>query len=138
MATIPAQRYDVKDLKLAADGQRMIEWAAQEMPVLQQIRERFKREQPLKGQRLSACLHVTTETANLAITLKAGGADLVLCASNPLSTTDAAAASLVAHHGISVFAIKGEDSHTYYRHIPATLDHRPTVAMDDGDDLGAD
>src|SRR6266566_1869792 len=96
MATIPAQRYDVKDLKLADDGRRMIEWAAQEMPVLQQIRERFKREQPLKGQRLSACLHVTTETANLAITLKAGGAELVLCASNPLSTADAAAAALVA------------------------------------------
>ena len=112
MATIPAQRYDVKDLKLADDGRRMIEWAAQEMPVLQQIRERFKREQPLKGQRLSACLHVTTETANLAITLKAGGAEVVLCASNPLSTADAAAAALVADHGISVFAIKGEDNDT--------------------------
>src|ERR1700736_5808098 len=132
MATIPAQRYDVKDLKLAGDGQRLIEWAAQEMPVLQQIRERFKREQPLKGQRLAACLHVTTETANLAITLKAGGADLVLCASNPLSTADAAAASLVAHHGISVFAIKGEDSETYSRRINAALDHRPTITMDDG------
>src|SRR2546423_6766401 len=115
----------------------MIEWAAQEMPVLQQIRERFKREQPLKGQRLSACLHVTTETANLAITLKAGGAELVLCASNPLSTTDAAAASLVADHGISVFAIKGEDSDTYYRHIAAALEHRPTMTMDDGADLVA-
>ena len=135
MATIPAQRYDVKDLKLADEGQRKIEWAAQEMPVLQQIRERFTREQPLKGQRLSACLHVTTETANLAITLKAGGAEIVLCASNPLSTTDAAAASLVAHHGISVFAIKGEDSDTYYRHIAAALDHRPTMTMDDGADL---
>src|SRR2546428_5318095 len=137
MATIPAQRYDVKDLKLAEDGERMIEWAAQEMPVLQQIRERFKREQPLRGQRLSACLHVTTETANLAITLKAGGADLVLCASNPLSTTDAAAASLVAHHGISVFAIKGEDNDTYYRHIASALEHRPTMTMDDGADLVA-
>src|SRR5438045_4248481 len=137
MATIPAQRHDVKDLKLAADGQRMIEWAAQEMPVLQQIRKRFKREQPLKGQRLAACLHVTTETANLAITLKAGGADLVLCASNPLSTTDAAAASLVAHHGISVFAIKGEDNDTYYRHIASALEHRPTMTMDDGADLVA-
>src|SRR5256884_7126382 len=137
MATIPAQRYDVKDLNLAADGQRMIEWAAQEMPVLQQIRERFKREQPLKGQRLAACLHVTTETANVAIPLKAGGADLVLCASNPLSTTDAAAASLVQDHGISVFAIKGEDSETYYRHIAAALTHRPTMTMDDGADLVA-
>ena len=135
MATIPAQRYDVKDMKLADEGRNKIEWAAQEMPVLTTIRERFAREQPLKGQRLSACLHVTTETANLAITLKAGGADVVLCASNPLSTTDAAAASLVAHHGISVFAIKGEDSDTYYRHIGAALDHRPTMTMDDGADL---
>src|SRR5256885_10188720 len=123
MATIPAQRYDVKDLKLDGDGRRMIEWAAQEVPVLQQIRARFKREQPLKGQRLSACLHVTTETANLAITLKAGGAELVLCASNPLSTTDAAAASLVADHGSSVFAIQSEDPATYYRHICAALPH---------------
>jgi adenosylhomocysteinase len=137
VATIPAQRHDIKDLKLADDGRRMIEWAAQEMPVLQIIRERFKREQPLKGQRLAACLHVTTETANLAITLKAGGADLVLCASNPLSTTDAAAASLVAHHGISVFAIKGEDNETYYRHIASALEHRPTMTMDDGADLVA-
>src|SRR5919204_6241072 len=137
MATIPAQRYDVKDLKLADDGQRKIEWAAQEMPVLQQIRERFTREQPLKGQRLSACLHVTTETANLALTLKAGGAELVLCASNPLSTSDAAAASLVAHHGISVFAIRGEDSDTYYKHIAAALEQRPTMTMDDGADLVA-
>src|SRR3989454_9086570 len=137
MATIPAQRYDVKDIKLADDGRRMIEWAAQEMPVLQQIRERFRREQPLKGQRLSACLHVTTETANLAITLKAGGAELVLCASNPLSTTDAAAASLVTHHGISVFAIKGEDNDTYYRHIASALEHRPTMTLDDGADLVA-
>jgi adenosylhomocysteinase len=135
MATIPAQRYDVKDLKLADDGRNKIEWAAQEMPVLGSIRERFSREQPLKGQRLSACLHVTTETANLAITLKAGGAEVVLCASNPLSTTDAAAASLVADHGISVFAIKGEDSDTYYKHISAALDHRPTMTMDDGADL---
>jgi len=137
MATIPAQRYDIKDLKLADEGKNRIEWAAQEMPVLATIRERFAREQPLRGQRLAACLHVTTETANLAITLKAGGADLVLCASNPLSTTDAAAASLVAHHGISVFAIKGEDSDTYYRHIASALDHRPTMTMDDGADLVA-
>jgi adenosylhomocysteinase len=137
MATIPAQRYDIKDVKLADEGKNRIEWAAQEMPVLASIRERFTREQPLRGQRLAACLHVTTETANLAITLKAGGADLVLCASNPLSTTDAAAASLVAHQGISVFAIKGEDSDTYYRHIAAALDHRPTMTMDDGADLVA-
>src|SRR5438132_11747723 len=135
MATIPAQRHDVKDLKLAEDGRRLIDWAAQEMPVLKRIRERFKREQPLKVQRLAACLHVTTETANLAITLKAGGADLVLCASNPLSTTDAAAASLVQHHGIGVFAIKGEDNDTYYRHIATALTHRPTMTMDDGADL---
>ena len=137
MATVPAQRYDIKDPKLAPDGRRMVEWAAQEMPVLRQIRDRFEKEKPLKGQRLSACLHVTTETANLAITLKAGGADLVLCASNPLSTADAAAASLVIDHGISVFAIKGEDSETYYRHINAALDHRPTITMDDGADLVA-
>src|SRR5213592_2076889 len=107
------------------------------MPVLQQIRERFTREQPLKGQRLSACLHVTTETANLAITLKAGGAEVVLCASNPLSTADAAAAALVADHGIRVFAIKGEDNDTYYRHIASALEHRPTMTMDDGADLVA-
>src|SRR5438046_6402553 len=137
MATIPAQRYEVKDLKLADDGRRMIEWAAKAMPVLQQIRERFKREQPPKGQRLSACLHVTTETANLALTLQAGGAQLVLCASNPLSTTDAVAAALVQEHGMSVFAIKGEDSETYYRHIAAALEHRPTMTMDDGADLVA-
>src|SRR5256885_10034993 len=137
MATIPAQRYDVKDLKLADDGRRMIEWTGRELPVLQQIRERFNREQPLRGQRLSACLHVTTETANLAITLKAGGAEVVLCASNPLSTADAAAAALVADHGISVFAIKGEDNDTYYRHIASALEHRPTMTMDDGADLVA-
>src|SRR2546421_11850212 len=135
MATIPAQRHDVKDLKLADDGRRMIEWAAQEMPVLQQIRERFKREQPLKGQRLSACLHVTTETANLAITLKAGGADLVLCASNPLSTQDDVAAALVSEYGIPTYAIKGEDEQTYYRHINTVLDHKPNMTMDDGCDL---
>src|SRR3982074_747897 len=137
MATIPAQRYDIKNLKLADDGRRMIEWAAQEMPVLQQIRERFKREQPPKGRSLAARLPVPTETANLAITLKAGGADLVLCASNPLSTADAAAAALVADHGISVFAIKGQDNETYHRHIASALEHRPTMTMDDGADLGA-
>jgi adenosylhomocysteinase len=137
MATVPAQRFDVKDLKLAPDGRRMIGWAANEMPVLGLIRDRFAREQPLRGQRISACLHVTTETANLAITLKAGGAELVLCASNPLSTADAAAASLVQDHGISVFAIRGEDRDTYYRHINSALDQRPTISMDDGADLVA-
>src|SRR5437899_3779134 len=135
MATIPAQRHDIKDLKLAEDGQRMIEWAAQEMPVLEQIRERFKREQPLKGQRLSACLHITTETANLAITLKAGGADLMLCASNPLSTQDDVASALVSEYSIPTYAIKGEDEQTYYRHINAVLDHKPQMTMDDGCDL---
>ena len=136
MATV-AQRYDVRDLKLAPEGARTIAWAAHEMPVLGQIRDRFAAEQPFKGQRVSACLHVTTETANLALALQAGGADLVLCASNPLSTSDAAAAALVVDHGLSVFAIKGEDSETYYRHIAAALDHRPTLTMDDGADLVA-
>ena len=137
MATVPAQRFEVKDVKLAADGRRMIGWAANEMPVLGLIRDRFSKEQPLRGQRISACLHVTTETANLAITLKAGGAELVLCASNPLSTADAAAASLVQDHGISVFAIRGEDRDTYYRHINSALDPGPTISMDDGADLVA-
>ncbi len=136
MATV-AQRYDVRDLKLAPEGARTIAWAAHEMPVLGQIRDRFAAEQPFRGQRISACLHVTTETANLALALQAGGADLVLCASNPLSTSDAAAAALVVDHGLSVFAIKGEDSETYYRHIAAALDHRPTLTMDDGADLVA-
>jgi adenosylhomocysteinase len=136
MATV-AQRYDVRDVKLAPEGARTIAWAAHEMPVLGQIRERFAAEQPFKGHRISACLHVTTETANLALTLQAGGADLVLCASNPLSTSDAAAAALVVDHGLSVFAIKGEDSDTYYRHIAAALNHRPTLTMDDGADLVA-
>jgi len=136
MATV-AQRYDVRDLKLAPEGARTIAWAAHEMPVLGQIRDRFAAEQPFKGQRISGCLHVTTETANLALALQAGGADLVLCASNPLSTSDAAAAALVVDHGLSVFAIKGEDSETYYRHIAAALDHRPNLTMDDGADLVA-
>src|SRR5437764_12179890 len=130
MAAIPAQRYDVKDLKLADDGRRMIEWAAQEMPVLQQIRERFKREQPLKGIRLAACLHVTTETANLAITLKAGGAEVVLCAANPLSTQDDAAAALAEQYGIPTYAIKGEANDTDYRHITAALDTCPHPPVD--------
>ena len=126
---------DVKDLALAPRGRDRITWAAQDMPVLSLIRERFANEQPLKGLRISACLHVTTETANLAITLKAGGADLVLCASNPLSTQDDVAASLIADEGISVYAIKGEDEQTYYRHIHAALDHAPQMTMDDGCDL---
>jgi adenosylhomocysteinase len=126
---------DVKDLSLAARGQARIEWAARDMPVLQLIRERFLREQPLKGLRMAGCLHITTETANLAITLKAGGADLVLCASNPLSTQDDVAAALVSIYEIPTFAIKGEDEQTYYRHIHAALDHRPNLTMDDGCDL---
>ena len=128
-------KHDVKDLSLAAGGKRRIEWAEREMPVLRQIRERFEREKPLEGVRLSACLHVTTETANLARTLAAGGADLVLCASNPLSTQDDVAASLVADYGIPTFSIKGEDNDTYYEHIKAALDHKPQITMDDGADL---
>ena len=129
------KRYDVKDLALAAEGVRRIEWADRQMPVVAAIRERFEREQPLSGLRVSACLHVTTETANLARTLKAGGADVVLCASNPLSTQDDVAAALVEEYDIAVFAIKGEDNDTYYRHIEAAVDHRPHVTMDDGADV---
>jgi len=127
--------HDIKDPSLASRGRLRIEWADGSMPVLAQIRERFEKEKPLAGVRLSACLHVTTETANLARTLAAGGADLVLCASNPLSTQDDAAASLVCDYGISVYAIKGEDHQTYYEHIRAALAHRPHVTMDDGADL---
>src|SRR4029077_13575226 len=112
-----AEKHEVKDLGLAAQGKQRIEWAEADMPVLRMIRERFAKEQPLKGIRLSACAHVTTETANLALTLKAGGADCILIASNPLSTQDDVAAALVANHGISVYAIKGEDIPTYQRHI---------------------
>ena len=133
MAT--TKRHDVKDLTLAAEGVRRIGWADRQMPVLAAIRERFEKEQPLSGQRVSACLHVTTETANLARALKAGGADVVLCASNPLSTQDDVAAALVEEYGISVFAIKGEDNDTYYRHIEAAVDHRPHLTMDDGADV---
>ncbi|HEY4688055.1 MAG TPA: adenosylhomocysteinase [Anaerolineae bacterium] len=127
--------HHVKNLGLATGGRYRIEWAEQEMPVLRLIRTRFKQEQPLKGLRVSACLHVTTETANLMHTLQAGGADLVLCASNPLSTQDDVAASLVANHEIPVYAIKGEDNQTYYEHIKAALDHKPHITMDDGADL---
>ena len=126
---------DIKDAGLAPEGRRRTEWAERSMPVLRLIRERFARERPLAGRRLAACLHVTTETANLAVTLKAGGADVALCASNPLSTQDDVAAHLVKDHGIKVFAIKGEDHATYYEHIRAALAHRPDVTMDDGADL---
>jgi adenosylhomocysteinase len=126
---------DVKDRSLAPRGKERIEWAARDMPVLRLIRERFSREQPLKGIRMAGCLHITTETANLALTLQAGGADLVLCASNPLSTQDDVAAALVCEYGIPTFAIKGEDEQTYYRHIHAALDHGPQLTMDDGCDL---
>ncbi|NLF03309.1 MAG: adenosylhomocysteinase [Anaerolineales bacterium] len=127
--------HDVKNLDLAPSGRLRIEWAEREMPVLRLIRERFEREKPLAGVRMAACLHVTTETANLARTLQAGGADVVLTASNPLSTQDDVAAALVSYYEIPVFAIKGEDHDTYYKHIHAALDHRPQVTMDDGADL---
>ncbi len=133
MAT--TKRYDVKDLKLAAEGGSRIEWADRQMPVLVAIRERFAAEQTLAGYRISACLHVTSETANLMRTLKEGGADVVLCASNPLSTQDDVAAALVEEFDISVFAIKGEDNDTYYQHIEAAVDHKPQLTMDDGADV---
>lgn len=126
---------DVKDLSLARDGVNRIEWAEREMGVLRLIKERFAKDKPLAGYRMAACLHVTSETANLAITLQAGGADLVLCASNPLSTQDDVAAALVSEYGIPTFSIKGEDNETYYRHISAVLDHQPQYTMDDGADL---
>lgn len=127
--------YDVKDLQFAEGGRRRIDWAEREMPVLRLIQERFKKERPLKGIRISACLHVTTETANLMKTLQAAGADVVLTASNPLSTQDDVAASLVSHYEIPVYAIKGEDNATYYKHMRAALDHQPHMTMDDGADL---
>src|SRR5213592_1957838 len=133
MAT--TKRHDVKDLALAPEGVRRIEWADRQMPVLAAIRERFDREQPLAGYRISACLHVTTETANLARTLKAGGADVFVCGSNPLSTQDDVAAALVAQYGIATYAIKGEDHKTYYSHIVSCIEARPHVTMDDGCDL---
>ncbi len=129
------EKYDIRDLNLAEGGRRRIEWAKREMPVLGLIRQRFAREKPLQGLRISACLHVTTETANLMETLHAGGAEVVLTASNPLSTQDDVAAALVSYFEIPVFAIKGEDHVTYYRHIDAALDHRPHITMDDGADL---
>jgi adenosylhomocysteinase len=129
------KEYDVKDMSLAEQGRNRIEWAEKEMPVLRTIRERFEKEKPLKGIRMSGCLHITTETANLARTLVSGGADLVLCASNPLSTQDDAAAALVSFFEVPTYAIKGEDNETYYAHIRAALDHRPNMTMDDGADL---
>src|SRR6476660_7301074 len=128
-------RHDVKDLALAPEGVNRIEWADRQMPVLAAIRERFATDQPLAGYRVSACLHVTSETANLMRTLKEGGADVVLCASNPLSTQDDVAAALVEEFDVSVFAIKGEDNDTYYQHIEAAVDHKPQITMDDGADV---
>ena len=127
--------YDVKDTKLAREGKRRIEWANNDMPVLKLVRERFEKEKPFANLKMSACLHVTAETANLASTLKAGGADLLLCASNPLSTQDDVAASLVEDYEIAVQAIKGEDRDTYYKHIRACIEHNPQITMDDGADL---
>ena len=126
---------DIKDINLSRKGKQRIEWAAREMPVLNSIKSRFKEEQPLKNLRISACLHVTTETANLAITLKEGGADLVLCASNPLSTQDDTAAALVSEYGIPTYSIRGEDTDTYYQHIDEALEHKPHFTLDDGADL---
>ncbi|MFQ5934408.1 MAG: adenosylhomocysteinase [Dehalococcoidia bacterium] len=132
--TIPA---DIKAPRLASEGVLRIEWAAKEMPVLRLIKERFAKEKPLQGTRISACLHVTTETSNLMLTLREGGAEVALCASNPLSTQDDAAAALVSEYGIPVYAIEGEDEETYYRHIHSTLDHKPHITLDDGADLVA-
>jgi adenosylhomocysteinase len=128
-------KYDIKDINLAEMGKKRIEWAERDMPVLALVKERFGKEKPLQGRKMSACLHVTAETANLARTLKEGGADLVLCASNPLSTQDDVAAALVKEYGIPVYAIKGEDEKTYYEHIRAAIEHNPAVTMDDGADL---
>ena len=136
-ATATRPTYDVKDLSLAPKGNQRIEWAGREMPVLKQIRDRFAQEKPFAGIRLVACCHVTTETANLAIALKAGGADAILIASNPLSTQDDVAACLVADYDIPVFAIKGEDNETYHRHVQIALDHKPNIIIDDGSDVVA-
>jgi len=128
---------DVKDVSLASEGVRRIEWAAREMPVVAQIRERFAKEKPFNGMRISGCLHVTAETANLALALRDGGAEVALCASNPLSTQDDVAAALVVEHGIATFAVNGEDNETYYSHITSALDHKPNITLDDGADLVA-
>ncbi len=135
--TKPTLDYDVKSLELAEDGDKRIEWAAREMPVINLIRERFAKERPLAGLRVAACLHVTTETANLMLALRDGGAQLALCASNPLSTQDDVAAALVAVHGIPVHSVRAEDDETYYRHIHSVLDQKPQVTLDDGADLVA-
>lgn len=129
------RKYHVRDVRLADGGRKRVLWAGQDMPVLQRVKERFQKEKPLRGMRFSACLHVTAETANLVQALKAGGAEVLLCASNPLSTQDDVAASLVKHDRIAVFAIKGEDNKTYYSHLRAALDHKPEITMDDGADL---
>lgn len=129
------KRYHIRDLRLAPQGKKRIRWADHDMPVLRRVRERFQKEKPFRGMRFSACLHVTAETANLVDTLKAGGAQVVLCASNPLSTQDDVAAALVKYSAIPVFAVKGEDHNTYYRHLRAALDHAPVLTMDDGADL---
>src|SRR5512135_3925934 len=129
------KKFDIRDASLADKGRSRIVWAEQDMPVLRQIRARFEKEQPLKGLRIASCLHVTTETANLMWTLVAGGADVVLTASNPLSTQDDVAAALAAHFEVPVYAIKGEDNDTYYRHIHSALDCEPNITMDDGADL---
>src|SRR5512145_3175291 len=135
MKEATASKYDIKDINQAEGGHRRIDWAEREMPVLRQIRERFKKEKPLQGLRVSACLHVTTETANLMRTLHEGGADIVLTASNPLSTQDDVAAALVNQYEIPTFAIKGEDKVTYFKHIRAALEHKPHMTQDDGADL---
>src|SRR3989441_12364423 len=134
---MPAMEHDVKDLSLAANGKRRIEWSEREMPVLRLIRERFGAEQPLKGVRLVACAHITTETANLARALQAGGADALLIASNPLSTQDDVAACLVADYGIPVYAMKGESTDTYRRHVQTALEFAPDIIIDDGSDVVA-
>ncbi|OGF21779.1 hypothetical protein A2Y83_05345 [Candidatus Falkowbacteria bacterium RBG_13_39_14] len=127
--------YHIKDINLSSRGKKRIKWAEKDMPVLRKIKERFLKEKPFEEKKISACLHVTCETANLARTLKAGGADILLCASNPLSTQDDVAASLVADYEIPVFAIHGEDKDAYYKHLKAALDHKPDITMDDGADL---
>jgi adenosylhomocysteinase len=137
LTTESSTESDIRDPRLAEEGVRRIEWAAREMPVIRTIRERFAKEQPLRGVRLSACLHVTTETANLVLALRDGGAQLAVCASNPLSTQDDVAAALVVEYGIPTFSIKGEDDETYYRHIHQVLEHRPQMTLDDGADLVA-
>ncbi|MCK4968063.1 MAG: adenosylhomocysteinase, partial [Candidatus Aenigmarchaeota archaeon] len=127
--------YDIKDIKLASEGKKRIEWADNDMPVLKKIREKFAKEKPFKELKMSACLHVTAETANLMRTLQAGGANIVLCASNPLSTQDDVAASLVKDYKIPVFAIKGEDRKTFFKHLTSAIEHKPNITMDDGADL---